>query len=162
MTYVKSGVGGQYLHSADGGTTWDTPFTLGYSGITPFIAYTGCVLHVIVPDSGHINYIRNPTGNTGAHCTPSTGIPPLPMGEAAVKVYPNPFTSQTIIEISFSEKPENTILKVFDFFGSEIINSVFGKNNKVILSRDKLNSGIYFYKVFRNETIIKTGKMIVE
>src|SRR5205814_2382833 len=104
VTYVKAGVGAQYLHSPDGGATWDTPHGLGFSGITPFIAYTGCVLHVIVPDSGHINYFRNPTGNGGAHCSVNTGVAFLPQYDHAVIVYPNPSGSQTTIQISPYEK----------------------------------------------------------
>jgi len=63
LTYLKAGVGGQYLHSGDGGKSWDAPVNFCFSGITTFIAFSGSVLHVIVPDSGHINYFRNPTGN---------------------------------------------------------------------------------------------------
>jgi hypothetical protein len=67
MTYVKVGTGGQYIHSADGGATWSVPFSLGNAGITPFVAYTGCVVHIVWSNAGHIYYTRNPTGNAG-HC----------------------------------------------------------------------------------------------
>lgn len=162
MTYIKSGVGGQYLHSGDGGTTWDTPYNMGFSQITPFIAYTGCVLHVIMPDSGHINYIRNPTGNSGAHCVSTAGISPPSTGEVRVKLYPNPFSSQTIIEISSLEKPENAVLKVFNLVGQEIIRSTFGNSNKILLNRGNLESGMYFYKAFQKGKPIATGKIVVE
>jgi hypothetical protein len=162
MTYVKSGVGGQYLHSGDGGATWDPPFTTGFSGITLFIAYTGCVLHVIMPDSGHINYIRNPTGNAGPHCVTTTGIVSHPNKETKVKLYPNPFGSQTTIEISSSEKQENAILKVYDLLGQEIMTASFGNNNKLILGRDELNTGIYFYNILQKEKVLATGKIVVQ
>jgi hypothetical protein len=67
MTYVKSGVGGQYIHSADGGATWSAPFSMGNAGITPFVAITGCVVHLVWANAGHIYYARNPIGNIG-HC----------------------------------------------------------------------------------------------
>ncbi len=67
MTYVKSGVGGQYIHSADGGATWSAPFSMGNAGITPFVAYTGCVVHLVWANAGHIYYARNAAGNAG-HC----------------------------------------------------------------------------------------------
>jgi len=162
MTFVKSGTGGQYLHSGDGGATWDPPFSMGFSNITPFIAYTGCVLHVIVPDSGRINYLRNPTGNAGPHCVIPTGISALPSERSGVTVYPNPFITQTTIEISSSVKQEETILKVFDLAGREIIHSGFGKLNKITLDRNDLDAGIYFYQVVQKEKIIYSGKMIVE
>jgi hypothetical protein len=162
MTFVKSGAGGQYLHSGDGGATWDAPFNLGYSNITPFIAYTGCVLHIILPDSGHINYLRNRTGNSGPHCVTTTGISHLTIKEAAVMIYPNPFIFQTTLELSSSEKQENAILKIFDLVGQEIISADFGENNKIILGREKLTSGIYLYKVFQKEKMIATGKIMAE
>lgn len=160
MTYIKSGVGGQYLHSGDGGATWDTPFTIGYSGITPFIAYTGCVLNVIMPDSGHINYRRNPTGNAG-HCENVTLINPVDKINR-VTIFPNPFTSQTTIRISTSENMENAGLKVFDLFGRKVITKTFGTDHKIIIGRDKLSSGIYFYEVIQKEKIIATGKLVAE
>jgi len=162
MTFVKSGAGAQYLHSGDGGATWDPPFNMGFSNITPFIAYTGCVLHVIVPDSGRINYFRNPTGNAGPHCVIPTGISALSSEQFGVKIYPNPFITQTTIEISSPEMQDNTILKVFDLAGREIIRSDFGKRNKITLGRDDLKGGMYFYQVVQNEKIIQTGKMVVE
>jgi hypothetical protein len=162
LTYVKSGVGGQYLHSGDGGATWDPPYNMGYSNITPFVAYTGCAVHVIIPDSGHINYIRNPKGNFGPHCVNTTGILPSASDETDVKLYPNPFTSQTTLEISASLKPENTFLEVYDLSGQEILNYSFGKNHKLILDRKRLHSGFYFYKVFQKEKTIGNGKIIVE
>jgi hypothetical protein len=162
LTYVKSGVGGQYLHSGDGGTTWDPPYNMGYSNITPFIAFTGCALHVIIPDSGHINYIRNPKGNFGSHCVTTTGISPLFPEKIKVNIYPNPFQVQTTIEIACSEKKENLALKIFDVVGREIICSNFGNNNKIIIGRTKLNSGIYFFKVYQKEKVIATGKLAAE
>lgn len=162
MTYVKSGVGGQYLHSGDGGATWNTPVNLGFSGITPFIAYTGCMLHIIVPDSGHINYFRNPTGNAGTHCSIITGVSSPPTEQVLVKLYPNPFTSQTTIEIPSSEERKNDRLKVFDMVGQVVLSSVFQNTNKIIIEREKLNSGIYFYMIFQKEKVIGTGKMVLQ
>ncbi len=162
VTYVKSGAGGQYLHSTDGGISWSVPYGLGNSNITPFVAYTGCTLHVILPDSGHINYFRNPTGNGGVHCI-STDITASqsPIQEHA-KEYPNPFTSQITIEVSTSGKSDNYELRIFDMYGRSLARKVFESTDKIILDRDNLESGIYFYKVFQNEKIISTGKIIAE
>ena len=162
MTYVKSGAGGQYLHSGDGGATWDTPYNMGFSQITPFIAYTGCVLHVIMPDSGHINYIRNPTGNNGPHCLNSTGIPARTSHDATVKIYPNPFESKTTLEIPVDKLKERTVLKIYDLTGQEIISTSFGNRNKIIIDREKLANGIYFYKIFQKVKPVATGKIVVE
>ena len=162
LTYVKLGAGAQYVHSGDGGASWSTPFLLGSSGITTFVAYTGCVVHVIVPDSGHINYFRNPTGNYGRHCsTVAIGINNL-HSSGLVSIYPNPFTSQTTIEISASIKVENAVLRVFDVLGEEMLSANFGSDQKIILNKGKLNSGVYFYEVSEKSKIISTGKILIE
>jgi hypothetical protein len=82
--------------------------------------------------------------------------------EASVSVYPNPFSSQTTIAISSPEKIENAELKVFDLLGQEVVSTTFGDDQKVILSSDKMKSGIYFYQVAQGNKIIATGKMIME
>jgi hypothetical protein len=162
MTYVESGVGAQYLHSGDGGASWDTPYAMGFSNITPFISFTGCVVHVIVPDSGHINYFRNPTGNHGPHCVTTTGISPKYTNQVAVKVYPNPFISQTTIEILQQKDQESNVLKVYDIAGQQVLESTFGNTNKIILDRALLRSGIYFYEVIQQEKLISRGKLVIE
>src|SRR6185436_1407511 len=52
-----------YLHSGDGGATWDPPVLLHHGGLG-CIAVTGSTLHVIFTDSSKVYYMRNPTGNT--------------------------------------------------------------------------------------------------
>jgi hypothetical protein len=162
MTCVESFVGGIYLHSGDGGTTWDTPYSFGNSQITPFVAYTGCVVHIIKPDSGHIIYLRNPTGNNGPHCVTATGISSQHDAETRVTLQPNPFSNQAVFEISSPEKTDHAFLNVFDLVGQEILNTSFGNRNTFVLHRNNMNSGIYFYRVFQNDRLIATGKFIVE
>ena len=162
VTYVKSATGAQYLHSADGGATWDSPYTFCNSGITPFIAYSECTLHVIVPDSGHINYFRNPTGNSGQHCLTVEGASNQLSEKFNVKVYPNPFASQTTIEILSSDKHENCELKIYDLYGRNVSNLNFGNKNKIILGKKTLSNGIYFYKINEREKTIAEGKIIIE
>lgn len=150
MTYVKSGTGGQYLHSPDGGATWDTPFNFGFSNITPFIAYTGCVLHVIVPDSGRINYFRNPAGNAGPHCVTPTGIHNMGPGQF-LNVYPNPANDKVFISIPGQENSEITIL---NSFGQPVISqqvATAGSPVPVIVSH--FRAGLYVVHV----TTLKTG-----
>jgi len=79
-----------------------------------------------------------------------------------IKLYPNPFTLETTIEILSPENSKNAVLKIFDVPGKEMMSLVFGNKNKITIGRDKLNRGIYFYKVFEKEKIIATGKIIIE
>jgi len=68
---LSGGGGVFYLHSRDGGASWDSIVTLvsGSSPAMPFIDYSGSVLHVIWRDirgaDTAIYYKRNLTGNVG-------------------------------------------------------------------------------------------------
>jgi hypothetical protein len=74
---LSGGAGVFYLHSSDGGASWDPIDTL-VSGTcsSPFIDYAGPILHVIWRDTrdghGAIYYKRNLTGNVGVEesCKP--------------------------------------------------------------------------------------------
>jgi len=79
-----------------------------------------------------------------------------------VQVYPNPFALQTTIEIISAKKIENAELKIFDMLGREIISTTFGNDQKIILSTNKIDSGVYFYKVFQKNKVIATGKLFAE
>ena len=150
LTCVKSGTGGQYLHSYNGGATWDSPYNLGFSNITPFIAYTGCVLHVIVPDSGRINYFRNPTGNAGPHCIITTGISNPAPGQS-LNVYPNPGSDQIFIPIHGKENCEITIL---NSFGQPVLfQQISNSGAPIPVDISRLSAGLYVVHV----TTLKTG-----
>jgi len=160
VVYVKVGTGAQYLHSADGGSTWDAPYTFGNSGITSFIAYSGCVLNVIVPDSGHIHYFRNPTGNAGMHCNVPNGFSSVP--EQSVLIYPNPFSTSATIEVSSFKNQSDAVLKVYDVYDKSISSINFNGSNKIIFKKEKLSSGIYFYEIDQGARLIARGKILIQ
>ncbi|HYV90338.1 MAG TPA: exo-alpha-sialidase [Chitinophagales bacterium] len=62
LVFSAFGTGETYLHSADGGATWDSTVFLHHGG-PAYTAITGTTLHVILSDSGKLYYMRNPTGN---------------------------------------------------------------------------------------------------
>jgi hypothetical protein len=118
-------------------------------------------LHIIyINASKHICYISNPSGNAG-HCDITTGIDG-PLRSDQVKVSPNPFSSQTTIEVTSSGNSGNIQLKVFDVLGREIITTTFNNDGRVILERNHLSDGIYFYRVFEKDKVIAGGKLIAE
>jgi len=77
--------GPSYLHSSDGGISWDTAVSLG-TGSAGYIARSGCALHVIWAGGGKIHYRSNPTGNP---CIPTT-VSTSPASSTSVMLSPNP------------------------------------------------------------------------
>ncbi|MBN2610328.1 MAG: T9SS type A sorting domain-containing protein [Bacteroidales bacterium] len=83
------------------------------------------------------------------------------IGTKSVEIYPNPFSSYTIITI-----PENLLkpcsLELFDLSGEKVYSYTNIISNKFILGRGQLKKGSYFYKVFNPDfSFLSTGKIIV-
>ncbi len=160
VTYVKSGVGAQYLHSKKGGTSWDAPYSFGNSSITPFVAYSGCVLHIILPDSGRINYFRNPTGNGGTHCAFPTAVNTLPEEIDDVNVYPNPSEDGSITISNNSEYSSIENIQLFDINGKMIYSLDF-KDKSFKETQINLEQSGIFIIAFRTSANTFYKKVIV-
>ncbi len=161
LTYVKAFIGGQYLHSGDGGTTWDAPFTFftGNIGITAYTAYTGSAVHIIYGSNTdhHIHYLRNPTGNNGRHCVATTGIPGMELPDP-ITVYPNPFDKSTTIQ--FQKDLQNAGLRIYNVWG-RLVKSLNFTGNGMILERNNLPDGIYFLQVTAGFRVNLQCKIII-
>lgn len=77
-----------------------------------------------------------------------------------IKIFPNPFSESTTIEIA------NTGNRGFQFelydINGQIIRSVFNSGSKMILDREDIPAGIYFYRVFSEKAELGKGKLVVE
>ena len=88
------------------------------------------------------------------------GIHDLPGNDFSVSVFPNPFTTES--EIIFDKPlPENCGLLLYDVFGKEVQHSII-QNNKAVIHRADLASGIYYWKIVSGEREIAAGKIIAE
>ncbi len=73
-------------------------------------------------------------------------------------VYPNPFNES--INIVMNETPTNKLeFEIFNVLGREVL-SIFILKQKTNLETNELPSGIYFFKLYENDKIIQTGKLI--
>jgi len=78
-----------------------------------------------------------------------------------ITLYPDPFGSTLTIKIP--ELPLNAIteLKLYDSTGAELM--TFGLTSDItVIETSKLPTGFYYYKIFENTTLIKSGKIISE
>ena len=151
-----SSTGAKYLHSGDGGTTWDTPFT--FTGSSTFVAFSKCVLHIIYVDANKkINYLRNPTGNAG-HCTVPTDITDNQLQEH-IAVYPNPFSTQTMLQANSVFKDAS--LFVYNSLGKRVKQFTHISGQAFTLYRDNLPCGIYFLELTQDNKTYMTDKLII-
>lgn len=78
-----------------------------------------------------------------------------------VKVYPNPFHQQTTIAIEGQEY-QHLKLRIIDVTGrTSVVKEVYSKAT-LQLSKDNLQTGVYFYTLEGDGQLINTGKIVVQ
>lgn len=104
-----------------------------------------------------IHYLNNPVCD---HCFCSlyvTGVEDHK--ELEVHIYPNPFSNHTIIESA--DYLTNATLTLYNSLGQQVkqLNSISGK--EIILQREGLPGGLYFFNISQNNKIIRTDKLMI-
>lgn len=84
-----------------------------------------------------------------------------PKATTTVHVAPNPFKDFTFLSLSTQLK-ENTLLQLFDSKGKEIPVNYSLTGDRIKLNRPKVNSGIYFYRIFEDSQFITSGKLLIQ
>ena len=79
---------------------------------------------------------------------------------AAIKNFPNPFSSSTILQVGIELK--NATLTLYDIYGRKVQTKENISGQKITLYRNNLPSGIYFYKLMQDNNLVATGKLIAE
>ena len=150
------------MNSTNGEVTWSTPVNISAGG-QPFIAYTGCVLHLIWLNNGVIYYKRNPTGNCGNPVVIELNSNELPGEYSLSQNYPNPFNPVTTIKFQISSFSDVKIV-VYDALGCEVETLVNEKKSQgtyeVTFDGSKYPSGVYFYKL-STDNFSQTKKLLL-
>lgn len=74
-------------------------------------------------------------------------------------IYPNPFQASLTITIANDALMNQTEIHIYSLIGEEIMTSSLTKE-VTTLSTDHLPSGMYFYTITTNNSIIQTGKLV--
>ncbi|MDP2385596.1 MAG: PKD domain-containing protein [Bacteroidota bacterium] len=82
--------------------------------------------------------------------------------ENRIDIYPNPFTTITIVKIQTDQLNEIYSFEMLDELGKtvKVISGITG--NEFSISHDGLKGGIYFYKIYSSKKFIKAGKLVAE
>lgn len=79
--------------------------------------------------------------------------------------YPNPFSSTTTVDYYIMKNVKNAKFIIYDSNGSTINTYSLNERSRksqLVISKDGLNSGIYFYTLIADNIVIGTKKMIVK
>jgi len=76
-------------------------------------------------------------------------------------LYPNPFDHSALLSFS-NLKNENCILKLFDSYGRLLRTIRNIRTGQVLLSKQQLPAGLYFFQLLAKGNVLATGKMAIE
>ncbi|MEI6816019.1 MAG: T9SS type A sorting domain-containing protein [Bacteroidota bacterium] len=80
-----------------------------------------------------------------------------------ILLYPNPFTTQATLTFQGIKNENQKSLSVYNLLGQEVQNIFVANAKEVIINRNNLPSGMYFYKLIdENKEVIGLGKMVAE
>ncbi len=113
------------------------------------------------PFSNEENFIQDLSIWTYVTIDGNTGILEKNLNEN-VKIYPNPFTETTTFELITNINNSKYFFELYDFLGREVkaIENII--SNTFQIQRDGLSEGLYIYKLFSEEGMLGTGKLVVQ
>jgi len=99
---------------------------------------------------------------TDANGNVVSGINESAAQSTIVKIYPNPFSINTIIKINSNTQIQNASLSIYNIIGDEVhtINGI--NSNEIKIERNSMTSGMYFFKICNDKEVIYTGKLMVQ
>jgi len=104
-----------------------------------------------------ITYVTDTTGLPDAPTAPTTiGENDFSINDN-IKIYPNPFSNETTLELP--DKELTFIL--YNVLGKEVKRIENIHSPKIIIGRGNLSGGIYFYKIIEESYTLSTGKLII-
>jgi len=77
-----------------------------------------------------------------------------------VKVYPNPFTHSTTLEV-LGEEYSDLEVNIYDMMGRRVMREVSSYSNKIQVEKGNLLPGVYLYELIGEQKLVSTGKLIV-
>ncbi|MES2478534.1 MAG: T9SS type A sorting domain-containing protein [Bacteroidota bacterium] len=78
-----------------------------------------------------------------------------------IKLYPNPFSDNATLEFDNPQAKAHH-LSIFNTLGQSILNIENIKNDKILIDRNGLQSGMYYYRLSNSDGVVGSGKVLIE
>ncbi|HLC82969.1 MAG TPA: T9SS type A sorting domain-containing protein, partial [Bacteroidia bacterium] len=80
----------------------------------------------------------------------------------SVIVYPNPFSDNTTFVIQSDKLNEIYSFELTDVLGKKVKSKNGISEKQFEISRNGLENGIYFYKIYTSESVVGIGKVVIK
>jgi hypothetical protein len=78
-----------------------------------------------------------------------------------VKLYPNPVTNSSVLEINSIQPNQNKKVTLYNLSGQEV-RSFESNQDKITIEKENLSNGLYYYKIYQNDKFLCSGKFSVQ
>ncbi len=79
-----------------------------------------------------------------------------------INVYPNPFSDNTTFVIESDKLNETYSFELTDVLGKKVKSKNGISEKQFEISREGLENGIYFYKIYTSESVVGIGKVVIK
>lgn len=120
--------------------------------------------NAVVIGFGNHEYFGGPNYQDGGQVwrlDMTTDVNMTEIKENTVNIFPNPFSEIAFIEYQ-SKNISTCEVNIYNINGELVKTIKPDSNNKFIIKKEILNSGIYLYSLTENQKVIKSGKFIIE
>jgi hypothetical protein len=91
----------------------------------------------------------------------TTGLENISTNQASATIYPNPFKDRATLRLSSNFNPEKYTLSIFDMYGRLIFTKGNNTGNEIIIERNNMQQGTYFYHL-SDKNININGKFVIQ
>ncbi len=91
----------------------------------------------------------------------SVGIHDYAGSNAGLQIFPNPFSSQVTVKMTEISQDIKMEFKMYDLLGKEVYSKILTEESTQ-MEIAGLEKGLYFYKIYKSNTLFQSGKMIAE
>lgn len=101
------------------------------------------------------------TATMPSPCLPTDIISSIDNSNESVSIYPNPFNTSINIMINDLSQINQIEMSIYNVLGAEVLSTKI-TTQLTNLDTNVLPSGIYFYKIIRNNKVTQSGKLIAQ
>jgi len=83
-----------------------------------------------------------------------------PTEENTIRIYPNPAQEFINVELSLPNVFSNVYIQFYNINGSKVLNEQL-TSEKQIIKISELRAGIYLYKIYTEDEVLKTDKLVI-
>lgn len=141
---------------------------IGMTNTKSWLEGQGAIIDIFIqdPDLGHDGFVlqssfayRDSILDNYLNCYNGTVSVDENLNKNNIHVFPNP--SNSSVTIQFNSEMNNAELNIYNIYGQKIITIKNSSGDRIIINKDKLQNGVYFILLTKDNKIIASDKLLI-